>query len=93
MVLFSRFMSIYAYLTKHVFQFFYVNLFIHKLILVDNVDNFVHNLILSHFSDFGPVDNFLDSFSLIHLLSTGFVQFARRGIFLFFTLSAKKSEA
>ena len=93
MVLFSRFLSIYAYLTKHVFQFFYVNLFIHKLILVDNVDNFVYNLILSHFPDFWPVDNFLESFSLIHLLSTGFVQFARRGIFLFFTVSAQKSEA
>ena len=47
------------------------------VILVDNVDKFVHNLIISGFADFCHVENFLESFSLIHHSSTGFVHIAR----------------
>lgn len=47
------------------------------VILVDNVDNFVYNLIISGFADFCHVENFLESFSLIHHGSTGFVHFAK----------------
>lgn len=46
-------------------------------ILVDNVDNFVYNLIISGFADFCHVENFLKSFSLIHHDSTGFVHIAK----------------
>ena len=58
------------------FNFFYVNLVIHIVILVDNVDKFVYNLIISLFADFSRVENFLESFSLIHHGSTGFVHIA-----------------
>lgn len=46
------------------------------IILVDNVDKFVHNLIIGGFADFCHVENFLESFSLIHHGSTGFVHIA-----------------
>ena len=46
------------------------------VILVDNVDKFVHNLIIGGFADFCHVENFLESFSLIHHDSTGFVHIA-----------------
>ena len=59
------------------FNFFYVNLVIHIVILVDNVDKFVYNLIISMFADFLHVENFSESFSLIHHGSTGFVHIAR----------------
>ncbi len=59
------------------FKFIYVNQVIHMVILVDNVDKFVHNLIIGGFADFCHVENFLESFSLIHHDSTGFVHFAR----------------
>ena len=59
------------------FNIIYVNLFIHNVILVDNVDKFVYNLIISGFADFCHVENFLESFSLIHHDSTGFVHFAK----------------
>ena len=62
------------------FNFFYVNQVIHIVILVDNVDKFVYNLIISGFSDFCHVENFLESFSLIHHGSTDFVHFARKGV-------------
>ena len=61
------------------FNFFYVNQVIHIVILVDNVDKFVYNLIISGFADFCHVENFLESFSLIHHGSTDFVHFAGRG--------------
>ena len=61
------------------FKFIYVNQVIHMVILVDNVDKFVHNLIIGGFADFCHVENFSESFSLIHHGSTGFVHFARRG--------------
>ena len=61
------------------FKIFYVNQVIHIVILVDNVDKFVYNLIISGFANFCHVENFLESFSLIHHGSTGFVHFARRG--------------
>ena len=64
------------------FKFIYVNQVIHMVILVDNVDKFVHNLIIGGFADFCHVENFLESFSLIHHDSTGFVHFAR---IVFFT--------
>ena len=41
------------------FKFIYVNQVIHMVILVDNVDKFVHNLIIGGFSDFCHVENFL----------------------------------
>ena len=63
------------------FNFFYVNQVIHIVILVDNVDKFVYNLIISGFADFCHVENFLESFSLIHHGSTGFVHFAGKGGF------------
>ena len=44
---------------------------------VDNVDKFVHNLIIGGFADFCHVENFLESFSLIHHGSTSFVHIAR----------------
>ena len=47
------------------------------VILVDNVDKFVHNLIIGLFTDFCHVENFLESFSLIHHGSTGFVHIAK----------------
>lgn len=59
------------------FKFIYVNQVIHMVILVDNVDKFVHNLIIGGFADFCHVENFLESFSLIHHSSTGFVHIAR----------------
>ena len=46
------------------------------VILVDNVDKFVHNLIIGGFADFCHVENFLKSFSLIHHGSTSFVHIA-----------------
>ena len=79
--IFLRFFTVLSFYTKHTFHFIYVNLFIHIVILVDNVDNFVYNLIISLFADFCHVENFLDNFSLIHHGSTGFVHIARRGIF------------
>ncbi|WP_287096718.1 hypothetical protein, partial [Blautia sp.] len=63
--------------TKHMFKFIYVNQVIHMVILVDNVDKFVHNLIIGGFADFCHVENFLESFSLIHHGSTSFVHIAR----------------
>lgn len=63
------------------FNLFYVNQVFHIVILVDNVDNFVYNLIISLFADFCHVENFLDNFSLIHHGPTGFVHIARRGSF------------
>ena len=60
------------------FNLFYVNQVFHIVILVDNVDNFVYNLIISLFVGFFHVD-FLDNFSLIHHGSTSFVHIARRG--------------
>ena len=66
-----------SFYTKHMFKFIYVNQVIHMVILVDNVDNFVYNLIISGFADFCHVENFLESFSLIHHSSTGFVHIAR----------------
>lgn len=59
------------------FNLFYVNQVFHIVILVDNVDNFVYNLIIGLFADFCHVENFLESFSLIHHGSTGFVHIAR----------------
>lgn len=59
------------------FKIIYVNQVIHNVILVDNVDKFVYNLIISGFADFRHVENFLESFSLIHHGSTGFVHIAR----------------
>lgn len=75
-IFFIRFANLSFY-TKHMFKIIYVNLFIHNVILVDNVDNFVYNLIISGFADFCHVENFLESFSLIHHDSTGFVHFAK----------------
>ena len=59
------------------FKFIYVNQVIHMVILVDNVDKFVHNLIIGGLTDFCHVENFLESFSLIHHGSTSFVHIAR----------------
>ncbi len=73
---FIRFANLSFY-TKHMFKFIYVNQLIHMVILVDNVDKFVHNLIIGGFADFCHVENFLESFSLIHHSSTGFVHIAR----------------
>ena len=47
---FIRFANLSFY-TKHMFKFIYVNQLIHMVILVDNVDKFVHNLIIGGFSD------------------------------------------
>lgn len=69
--------TILSFYTKHMFKFIYVNQLIHMVILVDNVDKFVHNLIIGGFADFCHVENFLQSFSLIHHSSTGFVHIAR----------------
>ena len=69
--------TILSFYTKHMFKFIYVNQLIHMVILVDNVDKFVHNLIISGFADVCHVENFLQSFSLIHHGSTGFVHIAR----------------
>lgn len=74
---FFPFFTILSFYTKHMFKFIYVNQVIHMVILVDNVDKFVHNLIISGFADFCHVENFLESFSLIHHSSTGFVHIAR----------------
>ena len=74
-------MQFYHFYTKHMFNLFYVNQVFHIVILVDNVDNFVYNLIISLFADFSHVENFLDNFSLIHHGSTGFVHIARRVLF------------
>ena len=60
---FIRFANLSFY-TKHMFKFIYVNQLIHMVILVDNVDKFVHNLIIG-------------GFSLIHHGSTSFVHIAR----------------
>ena len=75
--IFLTFFTDLSFYTKHTFHFIYVNQVIHIVILVDNVDNFVYNLIISGFADFCHVENFLESFSLIHHDSTGFVHFAR----------------
>ena len=45
-------MQFYHFYTKHMFNLFYVNQVFHIVILVDNVDNFVYNLIISLFADF-----------------------------------------
>ena len=79
--IFLTFFTDLSFYTKHTFHFIYVNQVIHIVILVDNVDNFVYNLIISLFADFCHVENFLDNFSLIHHGSTGFVHIARRGFF------------
>ena len=83
---FIRFANLSFY-TKHMFKFIYVNQLIHMVILVDNVDKFVHNLIIGGFADFCHVENFLESFSLIHHGSTGFVHFAGNA---FFSLDSKR---
>ena len=75
--IFLTFFTDLSFYTKHTFHFIYVNQVIHIVILVDNVDNFVYNLIISGFADFCHVENFLESFSLIHHDSTGFVNIAR----------------
>ena len=49
------------------FDFHYVNQLIHMLFHVDNVDNFVHNLIFQHFFIFLKVENFLPINSPIHI--------------------------
>lgn len=77
--IFLTFFTDLSFYTKHTFHFIYVNQVIHIVILVDNVDNFVYNLIISLFADFFHVENFLDNFSLIHHGSTSFVHIARRG--------------
>lgn len=74
--IFFPFFTILSFYTKHMFKFIYVNQVIHMVILVDNVDKFVHNLIIGGFADFCHVENFLESFSLIHHGSTGFVHIA-----------------
>lgn len=74
---FFPFFTILSFYTKHMFKFIYVNQVIHMVILVDNVDKFVHNLIIGGFADFCHVENFLESFSLIHHGSTSFVHIAR----------------
>lgn len=73
---FFPFFTILSFYTKHMFKFIYVNQVIHMVILVDNVDKFVHNLIIGGFADFCHVENFLESFSLIHHDSTSFVHIA-----------------
>ncbi len=73
---FFPFFTILSFYTKHMFKFIYVNQVIHMVILVDNVDKFVHNLIIGGFADFCYVENFLESFSLIHHGSTSFVHIA-----------------
>ena len=78
--IFLTFFTDLSFYTKHTFHFIYVNQVIHIVILVDNVDNFVYNLIISGFADFCHVENFLESFSLIHHGSTDFVHFARKGV-------------
>ena len=75
--IFLTFFTDLSFYTKPTFHFIYVNQVIHIVILVDNVDNFVYNLIISGFADFCHVENFLESFSLIHHDSTGFVHIAR----------------
>ena len=79
--IFLTFFTDLSFYTKHTFYFIYVNQVIHIVILVDNVDNFVYNLIISGFADFCHVENFLESFSLIHHGSTGFVHIARMVFF------------
>ena len=79
--IFLTFFTDLSFYTKHTFHFIYVNQVIHIVILVDNVDNFVYNLIISGFADFCHVENFLESFSLIHHDSTGFVHYCQNGIF------------
>lgn len=74
---FFLFLTFLSFYTKHMFKIIYVNQLIHMVILVDNVDKFVHNLIIGGFSDFCHVENFLENFSLIHHGSTGFVHIAR----------------
>ena len=74
---FFPFFTILSFYTKHMFKFIYVNQVIHMVILVYNVDKFVHNLIIGGFADFCHVENFLESFSLIHHGSTSFVHIAR----------------
>ena len=59
--------TILSFYTKHMFKFIYVNQLIHMVILVDNVDNFVHNLIFQHFFIFLKVENFLPINSPIHI--------------------------
>ena len=49
------------------FDSHYVNQLIHMLFHVDNVDNFVHNLIFQHFFIFLKVENFLPINSPIHI--------------------------
>ena len=75
--IFLTFFTDLSFYTKHTFHFIYVNQVIHMVILVDNVDKFVHNLIIGGFADFCHVENFLESFSLIHHGSTSFVHIAR----------------
>ena len=72
--IFLTFFTDLSFYTKHTFHFIYVNQVIHIVILVDNVDNFVYNLIISGFADFCHVENFLESFS-------GFVHIARMVFF------------
>lgn len=79
--IFLTFFTDLSFYTKHTFHFIYVNQVIHIVIFVDNVDNFVYNLIISGFADFCHVENFLESFSLIHHDSTGFVHIARMVFF------------
>ena len=64
---FFPFFTILSFYTKHMFKFIYVNQVIHMVILVDNVDNFVHNLIFQHFFIFLKVENFLPINSPIHI--------------------------
>ena len=49
------------------FSPYYVNQLIHMLFHVDNVDNFVHNLIFQRFSIFEKVENFSHTNSPIHI--------------------------
>ena len=49
------------------FDSHYVNQLIHMLFHVDNVDNFVHNLIFQRFSIFWKVENFCWTNSPIHI--------------------------
>ena len=60
---FIRFANLSFY-TKHMFKFIYVNQLIHMVILVDNVDKFVHNLIIGGFSDFVMWKTFCKVFHL-----------------------------
>ena len=80
------------------FDSHYVNQLIHMLFHVDNVDNFVHNLIFQHFFIFLKVENFLPINSPIHiffkslcnlLISTLFDIFPCKISYLQYFLNAK----